>query len=93
MPILKELKERENKGSFSEIKNIKKVKVYLLTVSLPAVQEAQVRFLCWEDPLETGNPLQYSYLENSMDRGAWWAAVYRAAKNWTRLKRLSMQAQ
>ena len=22
---------------------------------------------------ETGNPLQYSYLENSMDRGAWWA--------------------
>ena len=52
-----------------------------------------VRSLGWEDPLETGNPLQYSYLENSMDRGAWWAAVYRAAKNWTRLKRLSMQAQ
>ena len=23
-----------------------------------------------------GNPLQYSYLENSMDRGAWWATVY-----------------
>ena len=22
-----------------------------------------------------GNPLQYSCLENSMDRGAWWAAV------------------
>ena len=22
-----------------------------------------------------GNPLQYSYLENSMDRGAWWATV------------------
>ena len=21
------------------------------------------------------NPLQYSYLENSMDRGAWWATV------------------
>ena len=24
---------------------------------------------------ETGNPLQYSCLENSMDRGAWWAIV------------------
>ena len=25
---------------------------------------------------ENGNPLQYSHLENSMDRGAWWATVY-----------------
>ena len=24
-----------------------------------------------------GNPLQYSYLEDSMDRGAWWAKVHR----------------
>ena len=23
-----------------------------------------------------GNPLQYSYLENSMDRGTWWASVH-----------------
>ena len=30
-----------------------------------------------------GNPLQYSYLENSMDRGAWGAIVHEAAKNWT----------
>ena len=22
-----------------------------------------------------GNPLEYSYLENPMDRGAWWATV------------------
>ena len=29
------------------------------------------------------NPLQYSCLENSMDRGAWWATVHRVAKNWT----------
>ena len=28
-----------------------------------------------------GNPLQYSCLENPMDRGAWWAAVYRVAKS------------
>ena len=39
-----------------------------------------------------GNPLQYSCLENPMDRGAWWAAVRGAAKSQTRLKRLSMQA-
>ena len=30
-----------------------------------------------------GNPLQYSCLENSMDRGAWWATVYRVAKSQT----------
>ena len=27
-----------------------------------------------------GNPLQYSCLENSMDRGAWWATVYGVTK-------------
>ena len=27
-----------------------------------------------------GNPLQYSYLENSVDRGAWWATVYGVAE-------------
>ena len=32
-----------------------------------------------------GHLLQYSCLENSTDRGAWWAAVYGAAKSWTRL--------
>ena len=30
-----------------------------------------------------GNPLQCSCLENPMDRGAWWATVYRAAKSRT----------
>ena len=29
---------------------------------------------------ENGNPLQYSYLENPMDREAWWAAVYGVTK-------------
>ena len=32
-----------------------------------------------------GNPLQYSYLENPMDGGAWWAIVHRVAKSQTRL--------
>ena len=39
---------------------------------------------------EHGNPLQYFYLENSTDRGAWWATVHRVAKSWTQLKRFSM---
>ena len=30
-----------------------------------------------------GNPLQYSCLENPMDRGAWWATVHRVAKSRT----------
>ena len=30
-----------------------------------------------------GNPLQYSCLENSMDRGAWWATVHGAAESRT----------
>ena len=33
-----------------------------------------------------GNPLQYSCLENPIDRGAWWATVHRVAKGLTRLK-------
>ena len=36
-----------------------------------------------------GNPLQYSCLENPMDRGAWWATVHGVAKSWTWLKQLS----
>ena len=31
------------------------------------------------------NPLQYSCLENSMDRGAWWATVHGVIKSQTRL--------
>ena len=37
-----------------------------------------------------GNSLQYSCLENPMDRRAWWATVHRVAKSGTRLKQLSM---
>ena len=38
-----------------------------------------------------GNPLQCSWLENSMYRGAWGATV-QGSQSWTRLKRLSMHA-
>ena len=39
-----------------------------------------------------GNPLQYSCLENPMDRGAWGATVHRVSKNQTRLKWLITHA-
>ena len=38
---------------------------------------------------EYGHPVQYSCLENPMDRGAWWATVHRVAKSQTWLKWLS----
>ena len=39
-----------------------------------------------------GNPLQFSCLENPMDRGVWWAMVQRVTKSQTRLKQLSTHA-
>ena len=49
------------------------------------VQKSQVQSLGWEDPLEKGNgsPLQYSCLENPMDRGAWRDTVHGVAKSST----------
>ena len=38
-----------------------------------------------------GNPLQYSCLENPMDRGAWRATVQRVTKSWTRLSTAQQQ--
>ena len=32
-----------------------------------------------------GNPLQYSCLENPMERRAWWATVHGVTKSWMRL--------
>ena len=46
----------------------------------------QIPSLGREDPLrEHGNPLQYSCLENPMDRGAWQDPVLRVSKTWTQL--------
>ena len=36
-----------------------------------------------------GNPFQYSCLENPMDRGAWWATVYRITQSETWLNNLA----
>ena len=49
--------------------------------SLPCIEEGN------------GNPLQYSCLENPMDGGAWWAAIYGVAQSRTRLKRLSSSSR
>ena len=48
----------------------------------------------WDNSLHfpdvsNGTPLQYSCLENPMDGGAWWAAIYGVAQSRTWLKRLS----
>ena len=58
-----------------------------LVKNLPAMQETRVRFLGWEDSTRegNGNPFQYSYLENCMDRGAWQATAHGVAKSRTRL--------
>ena len=40
-----------------------------------------------------GYPLQYSCLENPMNRGAWWATVHRVTKSQTQMKRLSAHTQ
>ena len=40
-----------------------------------------------------GNPLQYSCLDNPVDRGAWWAAVHGVAQTRTQLKRLSSSSR
>ena len=45
--------------------------------------ETWVRSLDWGEG--NGNPLQYSCLENPMDRGDWWATVHGVAKSGTQL--------
>ena len=56
-----------------------------LVQNLLVMWEAQVQLLGQEDPLEKGNPLQYSCLKNYMDRRAWWATVHWVTKSWTQL--------
>ena len=52
--------------------------------NLPVMQETQIRSLGQEvTPREgNGNPLQYSCLENPMDRGAWPATAHGVTKSW-----------
>ena len=58
-----------------------------MVTSWPAMRETWVQSLGWEDPLEEGMTTHSSILawRIPMDRGAWWATVYRVAKGRTRL--------
>ena len=58
------------------------------------MQKTQVQSLGQEDPPGegNGNPLQYSCLENSMDRGAWWATVHWVAKESDTTEQLHFRA-
>ena len=59
--------------------------------NLPKMQEIPGSIPMGRSPgKENGNPLQYSCLENPMDRGAWWATVHSVEKSRRRLKQLSM---
>ena len=47
-------------------------------------QEMPVQSLGQEDPWRRKwQPIQYSCLENPMDRGAWWATGHEVTKSWT----------
>ena len=53
---------------------------------LPAMRETRFNPWVGRSPEEgNGNPLQYSCLQNSMDRGACWATVHGVAKTWLQL--------
>ena len=56
-----------------------------LLKNLPAMQEPLVQSLSRDEAPEkrNGDPLQYSCLENSMDKGTWHTTVYGVAKSQT----------
>ena len=60
--------------------------------NLPTMWEAQVWFPGQEDPPGEGNnnPFRYSYLENSMDRGAWQATSPLGCKKLDMAERLTL---
>ena len=59
----------------------------IISRSLHIAATGNIPFLFYDWVVLQGNgaPLQYSYLENPMDGGAWWAAVHGVMKSWTRL--------
>ena len=61
--------------------------------NLPEKQEMWVQSLSGRSPGGGHyNPLQYSCLENPVNRGVWWATVHKVAKSWTQLKQLGTHA-
>ena len=58
--------------------------------NMPALQEDSIPGLGRSPGEGHSNPLQYSCLENPMDRGAWRTVIHRVIKSQTQLKRLSI---
>ena len=82
-----------NSVKLQDTKLILKASFYTLTIIIwKEVLFSSKSFIVsiWQAPVclnreGNGTPLQYSCLENPMDGGAWWAAVYGVAKSQTRL--------
>ena len=57
-----------------------------LAASVGATRDTSLIFESARSPgVGNGNPLQYSCLENTMDRRIWWSTVRTVSKSWTLL--------
>ena len=83
---------------FYVLNNILSIKHGLVIVGFPGGASGKEhachcrRHKRWSPGGGHGNPLWYSCLENSMDRGTWWAIVHTVTKSQTWLKRLSTRS-
>ena len=69
--------------------NIHHIQIHWASLTAQMVKNLLPGFNPWVEKIlggGHGNPLQYSYLENPMDRGAWWATVHGVPKSQTRLR-------
>ena len=93
---LRLVKENMFDHIFDTIKNYWKFEQAFISSGFPGGSDGKVSDCTAGDPGSipgsgispggrNGNPLQYSCLENSMDRGAWWATVHGVAKSRTQL--------
>ena len=83
--ILFSLKKEDNSGTSTTWTNLEDIR--LSKISQSQKDKCCMMPLIWGTSQGEGNgtPLQYSCLENPMDRGAWWATVHGIAEGRTRL--------
>ena len=63
---------------------------FLISLGYSLELSIQMVFLSFSSLPFNGNPLQYSCLENPMERGAWWAAVHGVTKSWGTTEQLTL---